>query len=280
MEAIIDLPDGVELDADGPFRLVRVEYAKGGEDVDSVDVFDRAEWLSETRDDATWRALATQQIGDLGEVEDPNHRLVRVTLPGWWVSSEAEEADPQDVTWQRSYGEVYGQESTLAVLDYEWSAERAAWSFPTVRNKDGRWHSPGKYGPGGPKSLLPVVFPVGVPDAADTAEVSVREAREAAPKGDDSVDYDWETAIEAARKRAESRYEAEDEELDTTAIASLEAHGKAVHRAGNKALVRFNDQYKEDHGVPPDPVTLSAASEAIAHGLRESKGLTDPREEE
>lgn len=280
MEAIIDLPDGVELDASGPFRLVKVEYQKGGEDIDTVDVFDRTEWLSETQDDETWTALAEQAAGEYGEIDESGKRLVRVTLPGWWVSNEAEEADRGDTTWQQSYGEVYGQASTLAVLDYEWSRDRAAWSFPLVRSTRGNWRSPGKFGPGGPKSLLPVVFPVGVPEAVDTASVSTREAREAAPKGDDSVRFDWAAAVDAAEKRAESRYEAEDDELDLSAIASLEEQGKSIHRAGNTALVRFNDEYADEHGVEPDPATLSAASEAIAHGLRESKGVEDPREAE
>jgi len=280
MEPIVDLPDDVEIDPDGPMRLVRVEYESGGEDFDTVEVFDRAAWLERTGDDETWRTLARQEIDGSHAADSPGERMVHVELPGWWVDSEAEDADRGDMTWRRAYGEVYGKANLLAIVDYEWSAGKAAWSFPTITNSSGKWVSPGKYGPGGPKSLLPVTFPVGTPAKVDGEKVSRREAREAAPAADDSVEYDWEAAIEAAEQRAESKYEAEDEELDISAINSLEEHGQAVNRAGSKALVRFNDEYNDRHGVAPDPETLSAAAEAIAHGLRESKGLDAPRTED
>lgn len=278
MEPIVSIPDDTDVDPEGDLRLVRVEYAKGGEDIESVTVYDRETWLDEFGGDEAWRTIAQQEFDSYEVHGQDGRRLVRVELPGWWVQSEAEDADPHDMTWQQAYGKVYGKESTLAVVDHNWSADRAAWSFPYVKHKDRGWHQPGKYGPGGPKSLIPVTFPVGKVRPVDTVEVSAREAREAAPKAKNAPDYDWSAAIEKAEERAEARAAAQDSELDLSAITTLEDQGQAVKVAGNKALVKFNDEYQDAHGVEPDPVTLTAASEAIAQAVRQAKNIDDPRD--
>lgn len=280
MEAIVDLPDGTDVDPEGDLRLVRVEYAKGGEDIDSVEVFDREDWLENRHPDDVWRTLAQQSFENHEVDGHDGRRLVYVELPGWWVESEASEADYNDTTWQQSYGHVFGVEATLAVVDYDWSADRAAWSFPYVKHKERGWHQPGKYGPGGPKSLLPVTFPVGEPRPVDTVEVSAREAREAAPKAENAPDYDWGAALEKAEERAAAQARASDGELDLSAITTLEDQGQAAKVAGNKALVKFNEEYQDEHGVEPDPVTLSVAAEAIGHAVRSAKNIDDPRDAE
>jgi len=280
MEPIVDLPDNCDAGADEPLRLARVEYAKGGEDIDSVEVFDRQSWLEAGHDDETWRTLAQQQFegNNVGGLD--GRRIVRVELPGWWVDSEAEDADPYDTTWKGAYGAVYGEAATLAVVDHNWSADRAAWSFPHIRDTNGNWKQPGKYGPGGPKSLLPVTFPVGEVRPVDTQKVSRQEARDAAPKADNAPEYDWAAAIEKAEQRAEAHAQSADREVDLSAVKTLEDQGKAAHVAANRAVVKFNDEYQDTHDVSPDPATLTAAAEAIGEAVRRSKGLDDPREDD
>lgn len=259
-------------------RLVRVEYESGGEEFESVEVYDRKEWLTEHERDEVWRLCAQQATDDLDVGEMDGKRLVALELFGWWVDSEASDADRTDTTWRGSYGRVYGKDLVVAVVDAEWSRGKAAWSFPHIRTEDGRWRSPGKYGPGGPKSVMPVIFPVGTPRKIDAVEVRKREAKQAAYQNDLEREFDWETAIEKARKRYEKRASWEDEELDISPIKSLEDQHRAAHIAANKGFVRFCKRLKEELGTDVDPVTMSVANEAIAHAVRDLEDLDDPRE--
>lgn len=279
MEPIVDLPDSVDADPDGEFRLVRVEHESGGESFDSVTVYDRAEWMAEGLPADMWCAIA-QQSNDRVDVSDDDAKaMVAVDVPGWWVDSEHEDADRGDPTWRGTIGEVYGSATLLATVDVEWSRGRAAWSFPEVRDDEHRWKSPGKYGLGGPKSLLPVTFGVGQPTKVDAEPLQRREAREAAKDGDTDARYDWEAAIEAATERVRVRESGRDAELDISAIEALEGEGKAVYATAMRAFRTFTEEYEERHGVEPDPNTMSAAAEAVAEAVRECRDIDDPRED-
>lgn len=277
MEPITDLPESVDADADGDFKLVRVEYESGGEDIESVDVLDRKQWLGRGHDDDMWVKLAKQEISGHVVSDDEDLRLVAVELPGWWVEKEAEDADRTDTTWQSAYGEVYGEVTTLAAVDHEWSAGKAAWSFPYVQNERGRWVKPGQYGPGGPKSLLPIIYPVGTPTVTDAAEVRAKDARDAARESGEDIAYDWEAAVEQMEERVRERESMRDEELDISALETLDDQHVAAHRAAMQAWVEFSDDLEDALGVEPDPVTLTVAAEYIAQAVRERDDLEDPR---
>lgn len=278
MEPIVDLSGYDDVDPEGDFRLVCVGHEKGGESFDIVTVYDRAEWLDGEGADEVWRNIAQQSYLDREVVGGEDEALVQVELPGWWVDSEQEDADPGDHTWKRHYGEVFGTEPTLAVVDAEWSRDRAAWSFPKILSKDGRWKGPGRFGLGGPKSLLPVVFGVGVPTKVDAEKVQRREAREAADENPDAGRYDWEAAIEAAEKRVKVREKGRDAELDISAIESMKDQGTAVYNTAMGSFRAFMQEYEDRHGVSADAHTMSAASDAIAQAVRECKDLDDPRD--
>ena len=280
MEPIIDLPDGSDLDADGDFRLVKVDFESGGKDIESIETYDRAEWLDETENDLVWRLIAQQESEDGEVAPDDGQALVCAELFGWWVENEHSDADPTDTTWYRSYGDVYGKDLVPAILDVEWSEGRAAWSFPSIRHKDKGWLQPGKYGTGGPKSVMPVIFGVGQPKQIDAVEVRWKDASDAADLMGGEVEYDWEAAIERARERFKKRDAWRDEELDISAMKSLEDQHNGAHVAASKGFVTFKTELEEQLGTEADPVTLTAASEAVAEAVRQVKDLDDPRGDE
>jgi hypothetical protein len=277
MEPIVELPDSIEIPDDDGMRLVRVSFESGGEEFDEIDVYDRVEWMEQFCSERTWRILASQEEGNYSAKTDEDKRMVRVKLPGWWVDEEHKDADRTDPTWRGSYGRVFGEEWTFAALDYEWSAGRAAWSFPELMNEDGEWLSPGRFGVGGPKSLLDVIFPVGEPDAADRERLSMREAREAAPNSKSTPEYDWEAAVEKAEERAESMPDADEVEMDMSAIEALDEYGPATKNAAVKPFVKFNEVYEAEFGSTPHPALLSLVAEATAEAVRRADGRDDPR---
>lgn len=280
MEPIVSIPDGTEVSDDGDMRLVKVEFENGGEDIESAETFDRVEWLEAGGDDELWRLLAEQQVNDTDISDGDGKRLVAVELFGWWVDSEREDADPRDTIWADHYREVYGKERVPAVVDHEWSADRAAWSFPTIKDSGGQWVSPGKFGVGGPKSVLPVIFPVGTPRQIDAVPVRRREARQAAYDNDNDDTFDWQAAYETARDRLETRQSMYDEELDISAMKTLEDQHNHAHKVASKAFVTFVNGLKDELGAEVDPVTMTHANEAIAEAVRDLKDLDDPRDED
>lgn len=279
MEPIVSIPDGTGVSDDGDMRLVKVEFESGGDAIDSIETFDRVEWLQSTGDDDVWRMLAEQQVGDQDVSDEDGKRVAVAEIYGWWVDSEREDADYTDNTWYDAIGSVYGKTLVPAVVDYEWSRDRAAWSFPTVHDEDGGWVSPGKYGLGGPKSVIPVIFPVGEPRQIDAAPVRRRKAKKAAFDNDLDAKFDWETAYHEARDRLEARQSMYDEELDISAMKTLEDQHNHAHKVASKAFLTFVNGLKDELGTDVDPVTMTHANEAIAEAIRDLKDLDDPRDD-
>ncbi len=280
MEPIVSIPDSEEIDPGGDMRLVRVEFESGGEDIDTIETFDRVEWLQSTQNDDIWRMLAEQQVGDQDVSAESGERVVAAEIFGWWVDSEKQDADYTDNTWYDAIGSVYGKKLVPATLDYEWSADRAAWSFPSVHAEDHGWVSPGKYGLGGPKSVIPVIFPVGQPRKIDAAPVRRREAKQAAFDNDMDADFDWESAYHEARDRLETRQSMYDEELDISAVKSLKDQHNNAHKVASQAFVTFVNGLKDELGTEVDPVTMTHANEAVAEAVREMADLDDPRDDD
>ena len=278
MEPIIELPDGLDIPFGDGMRLVRVEYENGGEVLEDVTVFDRVAWRERDGNDWMWQRCAAQQINGSDISDEDGERVVVVELPEWWARKDAEDADSGEPTWNSAYGPVLSDQRVLAVVDYGWSADGAAWSFPAIRSQDGNWKTPGHYGVGGPKSVLPVIFPVGQPDRGDALEIYTRDARQAARKNDDAEQYDWEAAIERAEARARRQAEMVDGELDITAIGTLEEQHIKAGTAAKGAFLDMKDRLDNELGTEPDPVTLTHASEAIAQAVRDVQDIEDPRE--
>lgn len=279
MEPIVSIPDSEEIDPDGDMRLVKVEFESGGDAVESVETFDRVEWLQATEDDDMWRMLAEQQVGEADIDEIDGERVVAAEIYGWWVDSEREDADHTDNTWFDVLGSVYGKRIVPATLDHEWSSDKAAWSFPTVHDDESGWISPGKYGLGGPKSVIPVIFPVGTPREVDAAPVRRRDARQAAEGDEFNGKMDWETAYHEARDRLEARQSMVDEELDISAVETLKDQHNLAHKAASRAFITFLDGLEDELGTPVDPVTMTHANEAVAEAVREMADLDDPRDD-
>jgi hypothetical protein len=127
---------------------------------------------------------------------------------------------------------------------------------------------------------MPVIFGVGQPKQIDAVEVRWKDASDAADLNSGDVEYDWEAAIERARERFKKREAWQDEELDISAMKSLEDQHRNAYQSASKGFVAFSSHLEDKLDTTVDPVTLTAASEAVAEAVRQLEGLDDPRGDE